>query len=183
MKTSHSILLAAMLAASGFASAQTPAAPAARADVKSEATTGERKLGTGEPAKSATGTSATGTPAAGSPAPGNTAGTTPPATRAEVKSDTGSAERKLGTGEPAKPSAAGSTATQGNTSGTSRADVKAEAGTEPRKLGTGEVAKSGSASASSSERKRMRDERRAAKKAKRDGSMRSGSSKPVAPAN
>ena len=172
-KTTQSILLASLLAASGFAIAQNPAAPAARAEVKSEATTGERKLGTGEPAKSATGTAA----------PGNTVGTTPAATRAEVKSETGTAERKLGTGVTAKPDMSGSAATQGNTSGTTRAEVKAGAGTEPRKLGTGEVAKSGSTSASTAERKRMRDERRAAAKAKRESNMKSGSSKTATPAS
>ena len=206
-KTTQSILLSALLAASGFASAQNPAVPATRAEVKSEAATGERKLGTGEPAKSATGTAA----------PGTTVGTTPAATRAEVKSETGTAERKLGTGETAKPNMSGSAATQGNTSGTTRAEVKSEAGTEPRKLGTGEVAKSGTStsgntsgttraevkaeagmeprklgtgevaksgntSASTAERKRMRDERRAAAKAKREeAKMKSGGMTPAAP--
>ena len=211
IKTTQSILLTALLAASGFASAQNATVPATRAEVKSEATTGERKLGTGEPAKSATGTAA----------PGNTVGTTPAATRAEVKSETGTAERKLGTGETAKPNMSGSAATQGNTSGTTRAEVKSdagaeprklgtgeaaksgsttantsgttsgttraevksEAGTEPRKLGTGEVAKSGSTSASNAERKRMRDERRAAAKAKREANMKSGNGKASAPAS
>ena len=170
-KTTQSILLATMLAASGFASAQNPAVPATRAEVKSEATTGERKLGTGEPAKSATG---------GPAIQGTTAGTTPAATRAEVKSEAGMAERKLGTGETAKPNM-GSAATQGNTSGTTRAEVKAEAGTEPRKLGTGEVAKSGSTSASTAERKRLRDERRAMNKANREAKMKTGSTPPTAP--
>ena len=170
-KTTQSILLAALLATSGFASAQSAAVPATRAEVKSEAASGERKLGTGEPAKSATGTAA----------PGNTVGTTPPATRAEVKSETGTAERKLGTGEAAKPNMSGSAATQGNTSGTTRADAKAETGTEPRRLGTGEVAKSGNTSAATAERKRMRDERRAAAKAKREANMKSGSNKAAAP--
>ena len=131
-KTTQSILLAAMLAASGFASAQNPGAPVSRAEVKSEA---------------------------------------------------GTAERKLGTGETAKPNMSGSAATQGNTSGTTRAEVKADAKSEPRKLGTGEVAKSGTTSASSAERKRMRDERRAMAKAKRDGKMKSGSTATPAPAS
>ena len=172
MNPPQSILLAALLAASGFAAAQNPAAPATRAEVKTEATTGERKLGTGEPAKSATGTAA----------PGNTAGTAPAATRAEVKSEAGTAERKLGTGEAAKPNM-GSAATQGNMSGTTRSDVKAEAGSEPRKLGTGETAKSGGVtdSGSAAERKRLRDERRAAAKAKREGTMSSGTSKMATP--
>ena len=129
-KTTQSILLAALLATSGFVSAQNPAVPA---------------------------------------------------TRAEVKSEAGTAERKLGTGEAAKPSMSGSAAMQGNTSGVTRADVKAEAGTEPRRLGTGEVAKSGNTSASTAERKRMRDARRAAAKAKREANMKSGSSKAAAP--
>ena len=209
IKTTQSILLATLLAASGLAAAQNPAVPATRAEVKSEATTGERKLGTGETAKSATGTAA----------PGTTVGTTPATTRAEVKSEAGTAERKLGTGETAKPNMSGSAATQGNTSGTTRAEVKSDAGTEPRKLGTGEVAKSGNmsggssgnasgmtrtevkseagmeprklgtgevaksgnTSASSAERKRMRDERRAAAKAKRQANMKSGSGKMAAP--
>ncbi|MGB4117826.1 MAG: hypothetical protein WBK51_14905 [Polaromonas sp.] len=170
-KTTQSLLLATMLAASGFAAAQNPAVPATRAEVKSEATTGERKLGTGEPAKSATGT----------PIQGTTAGTTPAATRAEVKSEAGTAERKAGTGEPIKPNSSGTV--QGNTSGTTRAEVKAEAGTEPRKLGTGEVAKSGgtTASTTSAERKRMRDERRAMNKANREAKMKSGSTMTPAP--
>ena len=172
-KTTQSILLATMLATSGFASAQNPAVPATRAEVKAEATTGERKLGTGEAAKSATGV----------PIQGTTAGTTPPVTRAEVKSETGMAERKAGTGETLKPNMSGAAATQGNTSGVSRSDVKAEAGTEPRKLGTGEVAKSGTTtpSTTSAERKRMRDERRATAKAKREAKMKSGMTTPPAP--
>jgi hypothetical protein len=168
-KTTQSILLAAMLAASGFAAAQNPAVPATRAEVKSEAKTGERLLGTGEPAKSAPGT----------PIQGTTAGTAPAATRAEVKSDAGMTERKAGTGEPIKPNM--SEKTKGNTSGTTRAEVKTEAGTEPRKLGTGEVAKSSTPSASSAERKRMRDERRAMNKANRDAKMKSGSTMTPAP--
>ena len=168
-KTTQSILLAAMLAASGFASAQNPGAPVSRAEVKSEAGTAERKLGTGETAK----------PNTSDTMKGNTSGTT----RAEVKSEAGTAERKLGTGETAKPNMSGSAATQGNTSGTTRAEVKADANSEPRKLGTGEVAKSGTTSASSAERKRMRDERRAMAKAKRDGKMKSGSTATPAPAS
>lgn len=171
-KTTQSILLATLLAASGITLAQNTAAPTTRAEVKGEAASSERKLGTGEPAKPATGTAASG----------NTAGTTPAATRPEVKSEAGTAERKLGTGEPAKPGMSGSAATQGNTSGTSRAEVKADAGSEQRKLSTGEVAKSSSGRASMSERKRVRDERRAAKKVKREGTMRSSNSKPSAPA-
>ena len=200
-KTTQSILLATLLVTSGFATAQNPAVPATRAEVKSEAATGERKLGTGEPAKSATGTAA----------PGTTVGTTPAVTRADVKAETGTAERKLGTGETAKPNMSGSAATQGGTSGTTRAEVKSAAGAEPRKLGTGEVAKSGNTtgtprtevkgeagmeprklgtgedaksgttSKSTAERKRMRDERRAAAKAKREANMNSSGSKTTPP--
>jgi hypothetical protein len=169
-KTTQSILLATLLAASGFASAQNPAVPATRAEVKTEATTGTRILGTGEPAKSATG---------GPAIQGTTAGTTPAVTRAEVKSEAGMTERKAGTGEPIKPNMSGTM--QGNTSGTTRAEVKAEAGTEPRKLGTGEVAKSGTTSTTAAERKRMRDERRAMNKAKRDAKMNSSSTMTPAP--
>jgi hypothetical protein len=170
-KSTQSLLLAAMLAASGFAAAQNPAVPATRAEVKSEATTGERKLGTGETAK----------PATGAPIQGTAAGTTPAPARADVKSEAGTAERRAGTGELIKPNTSG--AMQGNTSGTTRADVKAEAGTEPRKLGTGEVAKSGgtTASTTSAERKRMRDERRAMNKANRDAKMKSGNMTTPAP--
>jgi len=153
-KSTQSILLATMLAASGFALAQNPTAPAARADVKAEATSTERKLGTGETAK----------PNTSDAMKGNTSGTT----RAEVKSEAGTAERKLGTGGTAKPNMTGSAATQGNTSGITRAEVKADAKSEPRRLGTGEVAKSGTPTASAAERKRLRDERRAAAKAKRE---------------
>ncbi len=158
-KVTQSILLAAMLAASGFAAAQNPAVPATRGEVKSEAATAERKLGTGEVAK----------PNTSDAMKGNTSGVT----RAEVKSDAGTAERKLSTGETAKPNASGTMT--GNTSGTTRAEVKADAASEPRKLGTGEVAKSSMPSAASIERKRMRDEKRAAAKAKREAAM-----KPVA---
>ena len=156
-KTTQSILLTAMLAVSGFAAAQNPAVPATRAEVKAEAGMAERKLGTGEAAK----------PNTSGAMQGNTSGLT----RAEVKSDAGVAERKLGTGETAKPNMTGSMAMQGNTSGKTRAEVKADADSEPRKLGTGEVAKSGMSTASSAERKRMRTERRAAAKAKRDAKM------------
>ena len=93
---------------------------------------------------------------------------TPAATRAEVKSETGTAERKLDPGETAKPNMSVSAANKGGTSGTTWAEVKTEASMEQRKLGTGEDAKYGSTSASSAERKRMRDERRAAGKAKRE---------------
>ncbi len=168
----QSILFATLLGTSGFASAQNPAAPATRAEVKSEATTGTRVLGTGEPAKSATG---------GPAIQGNTAGTTPAVTRVEVKSEVGTAERELGTGELAKPNMSGSAATQGNTSGTTRAEVKAEVGTAPRLLGTGEEAKSSKTSTTSAERKRMRDERRAMAKAKRDAKMKMSSTMPAAP--
>ncbi len=165
-KTTQSILLATLLAASGFAAAQNPAVPATRAEVKSEATTGTRLLGTGEPAKPATGT----------PIQGTTAGTTPAVTRAEVKADAGKVERKAGTGEAIKPNKSDADATKGNTSGVTRAEVKSEIGTAPRLLGTGEVAKSGTTSTTSAERKRMRDERRAAAKAKREAAMKVGSS-------
>ena len=162
-KTTQSVLLATMLAASGFVAAQNPTVPATRAEVKSEAGTAERKAGTGEPIK----------PNTSGTMQGNTSGTT----RAEVKSQTpnAEAERKAGTGEPIKPNASGTM--QGNTSGTSRADVKSEVGTEPRRLGTGEVAKSGgtTASTTSAERKRMRDERRAMNKSNRDAKMKSDS--------
>jgi len=49
-----------------------------------------------------------------------------------------------------------------------RAEVKSEAGTTERKLGAGEDAKSGTPTASAAERERVRDERRAAAKAKRE---------------
>ena len=106
---------------------------------------------------------------------GNTSGIT----RAEVKSQAPTAEtdRKNGTtGELIKPNT--SDTTQGNTSGTTRADVKAQIGTEPRRLSTGEVA--GGSTVSSAERKRMRDERRAAAKAKREeAKMKSGGMTPA----
>lgn len=156
-KATQSILLIAMLAASGFAAAQNPAMPATRAEVKAEAGTAERKASTGELIK----------PNTSGAMQGNTSGLT----RAEVKSEAGTAERKLGTGETAKPNMAGSMATQGNTSGLTRAEVKADANSEPRKLSTGEDAKSGTPTVSSAERKRMRAERRAAAKAKRDAKM------------
>lgn len=78
-KTTQLILLAAILAASVFASAQTPASPASRADGT------ERRVSTGELAK----------PNASETMEGNTSGLT----RAEVKSEIGTTEpRKLGTG-------------------------------------------------------------------------------------
>jgi hypothetical protein len=160
--TTHSILLATLIAACGLAAAQNPAVPATRAEVKAQAGTAERKAGTGEPIKPSTGTM--------------TQGNTSNVTRAEVKSEAGMTERKAGTGDTLKPNKSDSVATQGNTSGTTRAEVKAEAGTEPRRLGTGEVAKPSKPSAGSIERKRLRDERRAAAKAKREASMKTGSS-------
>ena len=165
-KSPQSLLLATLLAASGFAAAQNPAVPATRAEVKSEAGTAERRDGTGELIK----------PNTSSTMKGNTVGTTPAVTRAEVKSKAGTAERRDGTGELIKPNMSGSAATQGNTSGITRAEVKAEAGTAPRLLGTGEVAQSGTTTTTSAERKRMRDERRAAAKAKREAAMKVGSS-------
>ena len=168
-QTTQSILLATLLLASGFASAQSPTVPATRADVKSEIGSAERRASTGELIK----------PNTSDTMKGNTSGTT----RAEVKSEAGRTERKAGTGEPIKPNASDSTATQGNTSGVTRAEVKSEIGTEPRRVGTGEIAKSGGSTVSSAEKKRMRDERRAAAKAKRDAKMKSGSTSSTAPAS
>ena len=129
-QTTQSILLATLLLASGFASAQNP---------------------------------------------------TVPATRAEVKSETGTAERDTN-----KPIASGSTAPQGNTSGTTRAQVKSEIGTAERDtnkpIASGSTATQGGSTVSVAEKKRMRDERRAAAKAKRDAKMKSGSSS-TAPAS
>ena len=168
-QTTQSILLATLLLASGFASAQNPTVPATRAEVKSETGTTERKAGTGEPIK----------PSTSGTMQGNTSGTA----RSDVKAEAGTAERKAGTGEPIKPNASGSTATQGNMSGTTRAEVKSEIGTEPRRVGTGEVAKSDGTTASRAEKKRMRDERRAAAKVKRDAKMKSGNMGSTAPAS
>jgi len=164
-QTTQSILLATLLLASGFASAQSSTVPATRADVKSEIGSTERRAGTGELIK----------PNKSDTIKGNTSGVT----RTEVKSEAGMTERKASTGEAIKPNASDSAATQGNTSGTTRTEVKAVARTEPRRLSTGEVAKSGSTSASTAENKRLRDERRAKAKAKRDGAMKTGSTSPA----
>ena len=107
---------------------------------------------------------------------------TVPATRAEVKSEIGTAERDTN-----KPIASGSTATQGNTSGTTRAQVKSETGTAERDtnkpIASGSTATQGGSTVSAAEKKRMRDERRAAAKANRDAKMKSGSTSSTAPAS
>ena len=154
-KVTQSILLATVLAASGFASAQNPTSPATRAEVKSEIGTTDSKPGTGNTAA---------VPGMTGPATqGNTSGVT----RAEVKSEIGTTDRKPGTGNTAAvPGMSG--ATQGNMSGATRAEVKSEAiNSTPRKVGTGDTEATRPAVASA-ERKKMRDEKRAMAKAKRD---------------
>lgn len=151
-KTTQSILLAAMLAASGFASAQNAAVPATGAETKTEKSNADRNLRAGEAAK----------PNASRATTGNTSGTT----SAEVKTQKSNADRDLRAGEASKPNEARTV--KADPSGTRSADVKTSKGNADRNLDAGQAARSGTPSASSAERKRMREERRAAAKAKRE---------------
>lgn len=141
-KTTTSLLMTALLATAGFAVAQTPAAPATRAEVKSEVTRDNSKAevkNLGEP-----------------PKPGTTSNTT----RAEVKSDVVRPDASVppkNLSEPPKP---------GTASDTTRAEVKAGVDRNNRELSTGEKAAKTTPSAASAKRKAMRDERRAMNKAK-----------------
>ena len=131
-KSTKSILLTAVLAASGFAFAQAPV--------------------NGAPVKPDTsGVSASGT------------------TRAEVKSEIGMAPKKAVNGPAVTPDMSGKSA-----AGTTRAEVKAEAGATASAPVNGDAAKTTTVakkSMTSAERKRMRAERRAKAKAKRDAGM------------
>ena len=208
MKTStQSILLASMLAASGFAIAQNTVSPAdrtpasTRAEVKSqsapESSAGDKR-GQGPQIQ---------TPGAGKASDN---------TRAEVKSQItpeGSAGDKRGQGPQIQTPGAG------KASETTRAEVKRQIspeGSAGDKRGQGPFVNTPSGGGSESsrvgvknqidnkgtsgvrgegpmidnkskmttaERKRMRDERRAAAKAKREGNMKSGSSKAATPAS
>jgi hypothetical protein len=161
-KTTVSVLMSALMISSGFAVAQTSTAPSStgatpatpatsptRAEVKSEITRDTTKAGEknlGEPPK---------------------AGTSSDTSRAEVKSavtrdTTKAGEKNLG--EPPKVS---------RSSNTSRTEVKAGIDGTDRELSTGEKAAPTKPSAASAKRKAMRDERRAAAKAKNE--MNSGS--------
>lgn len=159
-KSALSIFMAAMMAASGFAIAQTaPAMPGTQGG--------------------------SGPSAAEKAAPGNM-----PNTRAEVKSQIGTGEAKAGTQGGSGPSPA-QTAAPGNMPN-SRADVKAEAMT-----GKGTAGIQGGSAASpadnmntknlnkstTAEKKRMRDERRAAAKANREAKMKSGGTSSTAPSS
>ena len=146
--TTTSLLVTALLAASGFAAAQNPTTPATRAEVKSEVVR----------------------PGAGTPPPnlseppkttGNTSGTT----RAEVKSEVARPDAAMPPKNLSEPPKAGTA------SNTTRATVKAGVDRTDRELSTGEKAAGSKPSASSAKRKAMRDERRAANKAKRDTQM------------
>lgn len=157
MNTStQSILLAAMLAVSGFAAAQNPAAPASRAEVKSqinqEGSAGDKR-GQG--------------PQIQTPGTGKASDNT----RAEVKAQVvpeGSAGDKRGQGPFVSTPITGS-------SENSRAGVKAEIvnkGTSGIERGEGPMIDNKPKMASE-ERKAKRDERRAMAKAKRDAKMNS----------
>jgi hypothetical protein len=145
-----SLLMTALLCAAGLAVAQTPAAPATRAEVKSEVVRDTSKAGEknlGEPPK---------------------AGTTSDTTRAEVKSDvvrdtTKSGEKNLG--EPPKP---------GTASDTTRAQTKAAVDRSDRELSTGEKAATTTPSKGYAKRKALREERRAMNKSKSDMKMKEG---------
>ena len=151
--TTTSLLMTALLAASGFAAAQNPTTPATRADVKSEVVR----------------------PGAGTPPPnlseppkttGNTSGTT----RAEVKSDVPRPDAATPPKNLSEPPKAGTA------SNTTRADVKAGVDRTDRELSTGEKAAGSKPSASAAKRKAMREERRAMKKSKRDMQMKDSTS-------
>ena len=156
--TTTSLLMSALLAASGFAAAQNPTVPATRADVKSEVVrpdAGTPPSSLSEPPKSI----------------GNTSGTT----RAEVKSevvrpDASTPPKNLS--EPPKP---------GRASTTTRAETKAGVDRSDRELSTGEKAPATKPTAGYAKRKAMRDEQRAMKKSKKDMPMSgSGTAVPAA---
>ena len=165
-QTTQSILLATLLLASGFASAQSPTAPATRADVKGqiskEGSAGDKR-GEG--------------PVANVPTGGNSENT-----RAGVKAEI---PRKGTTGVERGQGPVINVPTAGNSENT-RAGVKAEI---PRQATTGvergqgpvidnnSTMTSAERKAKSDERKAKRDERNA--KAKRDGAMKTGSTPPA----
>ncbi len=160
--TTTSLLVSALLAASGFAAAQTPTAPATRADVKSEIvrpSTGTPPTSLSEP-----------------PKPGTKSDTT----RAEVKSDVVRPDASTppkNLSEPPKP---------GTTSNTTRSASKGGVDRTDRELSTGEKAPALKPTAGYAKRKAMRDERRAMNKSKKDMNMKSSSSAtptPEAPMN
>ena len=155
---STSLLMTALIATAGFAAAQTPTAPATRAEVKSEVVRDASKAETknlGEPPK---------------------AGTTSNTTRAEVKSEVVRPDASVppkNLSEPPKP---------GTASNTSRAEAKAGVDRNDRELSTGEKAAVTTPSTASAKRKAMRDERRAMNKSKSDMKMKSGTAMPAAEA-
>ena len=152
-----SLLMSALLAASGFAAAQNPTAPAARADVKSEIV----RPGTGTPPTSLS----------EPPKPGTTSDTT----RAEVKSDVvrpDAATPPRNLSEPPKP---------GSASNTTRSATKAGVDRSDRELSTGEKAPALKPTAGYAKRKAMRDERRAMNKSKKGKTMKDSSSATPAP--
>ena len=166
--TTQSILLATLLLASGFASAQSPTAPATRADVKGqiskEGSAGDKR-GEGPVANVPTGGSSE-------------------STRAGVKAET---PRQATTGVDRGEGPVVSTP-KGGSSENTRAGVKAEI---PRQATTGVERGQGPVidnkstmtaaerKAKSDERKAKRDERNAKAKAKRDGAMKTGSTPPA----
>ena len=136
------LLMTALLATAGFTVAQTPAAPATRAEVKSEivrpdASTPPKNLS--EP-----------------PKPGTASNTTRAEAKSEVvRPDASTSPKNLS--EPPKP---------GTMSNTSRAEAKAGVDRTDRQLSTGEKAAATTPSKASAKRKAMREERRAMNKAK-----------------
>jgi hypothetical protein len=160
--TTTSLLMTALLATAGFAVAQTPAAPATRAEVKSEvirdtSKAGEKNLG--EP-----------------PKPGTTTNTT----RAEVKSEVVRPDASVPPKNLSEPPKVGTT------TNTTRSEVKSGVDRTDRELSTGEKAAATTPSKGYAKRKAARDERRAMNKSKSSMKANDGSSTmtaPEAPAN
>ena len=170
-QTTQSILLATLLLASGFASAQSPTAPATRAEVKSQINQDARA-----------GNILPDGPEVKSPAAGQTSNNT----RADVKAQINT--RDTGTNNQAQGPSAKVQSIVGSEK--SRAGVKAAIGSKEI---PGVVQAQGSSAetnvtmttaerkAKSDERKAKRDERnaKAKAKAKRDGAMKTGSTPPA----
>lgn len=157
-----SLLMTALMAASGFAIAQTspagsstpasPTAPATRAEVKSEIVRPDASV----PPKNLS----------EPPKPGRTSETT----RAEVKSDVVRPNASVPPKNLSEPPKAGTK------SDTTRAEVKSDVDRNDRQLSTGEKAAVTTPSKGSVQRKMTRDERRAMNKSKKDMQMKSSSS-------
>ena len=154
-KTTTSVLITALLATAGFAVAQTPAAPATRAEVKSDIVRPDASV----PPKNLS----------EPPKPGTTSNTT----RADVKSDVVRPDASVPPRNLSEPPKPGSAAT------TTRAEAKPGVDRNGRELSTGEKAAVTTPSAASAKRKATREERRAMNKSKRDMKMKNSAAMPA----